>query len=175
VIDPDAIPLGRVVRVRRFRREDVTGQYVAWLNDADVVRFSNQRFVTHSLESCNRYFASFSGGDNLFLSIRDAADDRAVGTMTVYRSLPHQTADIGIMIGDRTTRGKGYGTEAWRLVVEWLAGSGELRKITAGTMQCNLGMIHLMERAGMTLEAVRKEQELLEGMPMDLVYYARFC
>ena len=46
--------------------------------------------------------------------------------------------------------------------------------MTAGTLACNLGMRRLMERSGMQLEAVRREQEIVEGRAEDLLYYARF-
>lgn len=175
VIDPTAIPQGKLVRVRPFTSQDITDTYVGWLNDPAIVRFSNQRFARHDQASCRRYLASFADTDNLFLSVHDLADRRPVGTMTVYRNLHHGTADVGIMIGDPTTRGKGYGTDAWCTVLDWLASSGRIRKITAGTMRGNAAMIRLMERSEMELEAVRKDQELLDGHPMDLVYYARFC
>ena len=47
--------------------------------------------------------------------------------------------------------------------------------VTAGTLACNLGMVKLMERSGMTLEGVRKAQELVDGVPEDVVLYARFA
>jgi hypothetical protein len=36
-------------------------------------------------------------------------------------------------------------------------------------------MVCIMGRAGFELDAVRRGQELLEGQPVDIVYYARFC
>ena len=50
----------------------------------------------------------------------------------------------------------------------------KLRKVTAGTMACNLGMVKLMEKCGMTLEATRKAHEMLDGQAVDLLYFAKF-
>ena len=50
----------------------------------------------------------------------------------------------------------------------------KLRKVTGGTLASNVGMVRIMERSGMVLEAVRKEQELVAGVPQDALYYARF-
>jgi ribosomal-protein-alanine N-acetyltransferase len=169
-----ALVTGERVLVRPFEAADITPEYVGWLNDPQVVRFSNQRFRDHSERSCRAYFDSFAGSPNQFLSIRLREDDRAVGTMTVYRSLPHETADVGIMVGDPAQWGRGIGQEAFSLVVDWLVGDGRVRKVTAGALACNIGMIRLMERAGMSREAVRTAQELVDGCPEDVVYYARF-
>jgi RimJ/RimL family protein N-acetyltransferase len=164
---------GPRIEVRPFGPTDLTDEYIGWLNDPEVMRFSNQRFRTHDRVSCERYLASFAGTDNLFLSVR-LHDGRAIGTMTVYASRPHGTADVGIMIGDRACWGRGFGQEAWSLVVDWLARHPAIRKVTAGAAAPNAGMVRLMERSGMTLEAVRRAQEIIGGAPADLVYYARF-
>ena len=36
-------------------------------------------------------------------------------------------------------------------------------------------MVKIMEQSGMELEAVRSRQELIEGQPVDLLYFARFA
>lgn len=168
---------GEKVRLRPFGPGDITEAYLGWLNDAKVTRYSNQRFRTHTRESCEAYLAGFAGTPNLFLSIRDAASDAAIGTMTAYRNLHHGTCDVGIMVGERDYWGGGYGQEAWNLLTGWLLDpqGGGVRKLTAGTLAANGAMVRLMERSGMTLEAVRREQEIVEGEPVDMVHYARFA
>lgn len=97
-----------------------------------------------------------------------------VGTLTAYRNLNHGTADIGIMVGDKSCWGNGYGLEAFSAVMDLLLAIPEVRKITAGTVALNVGMVKIMERSGMHLEATRVAQEVVEGEPVDIVYYARF-
>jgi len=166
---------GSRVEVRPFAESDLTGDYVAWLNDPEVVRYSNQRFRTHTLESCRQYLAGFAGSVNQFLSIRSRETDRAIGTMSVYHVPQHGTADVGIMLGDRAEWGKGIGQDAWTLVIDWLVGDGGLRKVTAGTLGCNIPMLRLMQRSGMHEEAIRRAQELVDGRPEDIIHYARFA
>ena len=165
---------GEKVSLRPFSPADVTEVYVGWLNDPEVTRFSNQRFRSHSRESCEAYLASFADTANLFVSIRDAKSDRAIGTMTAYRNEHHVTCDVGIMIGERDYWGGGYGQEAWNLLTDWLLTEGGVRKLTAGCLAPNGGMVRLMERSGMVREAVRKDHEIVDGRPEDIVLYARF-
>jgi len=166
---------GQRVLLRPFTAADVTDTYVAWLNDPLVVRFSNQRFSNHDRESCLRYLRSFADTDNLFISIDRLNDLRAIGTMTAYVARPHGTADVGILIGDTSVWGQGFGQDAWDTLAQWLLGARGIRKLTAGALACNAPMIRLMEQSGMKREATRKEQELLDGVPQDIVHYARFA
>jgi RimJ/RimL family protein N-acetyltransferase len=165
---------GEKVLLRSFTASDINEAYIGWLNDKDVVQFSNQRFLRHDRDSCLRYLASFEGTDNLFISVRRLSDDRPVGTMTAYVSSHHGTVDVGILIGDKSVWGMGYGQDAWNTLTNWLLTRDDIRKLTAGTLACNYGMIKLMERSGMHHEATRREQEIVNAQAADILYYAKF-
>ena len=165
---------GDKVRLDSFVDADLSDAYIGWLNDPEVTRFSNQRFRQHSRESCGAYLASFEGTPNDFLSVK-TNDGKAIGTMTIYRSVAHGTADVGIMIGDRNYWKGGYGQDAWNTLLDWLLSQGGVRKVTAGTLSCNRGMVRLMERSGMVLEGTRRAQEIVDGEPHDILLYAKFA
>ena len=78
------------------------------------------------------------------------------------------------MVGDPGTWGKGVGLDAFQTMVFALERSGAVRKVTAGTLAVNIGMVRIMQKAGFEWEATRKEQVLIEGKPVDVVYYAKF-
>jgi ribosomal-protein-alanine N-acetyltransferase len=166
--------VGKQAMLRPFRAEDISTDYLGWLADPEVVRFSNQRFRTHTRESALEYLNSFAGSGNLFLGIWLSGPQRLVGTITAYCSQPHQTADIGLLIGDRGYWGKGIGLDAWSTLLDYLLNVCRLRKVTGGTLRSNVGMVKIMERSGMQLEAVRAQQELVDQVPQDALYYAKF-
>ncbi len=163
------------LRLRNMTAEDITPTYVGWLGDPEVVRYSNQRFVTHSIESCRTYLSSFDDGPNLFLAIRLRDTDQMIGTMTAYIAPQHHTADLGIMIGDRTQSGKGHGIEAWSTLMRYLLDQHAIRKVTGGTVAANAAMVRVMERSGMQPDGRRKDQEIIDGQPEDIVHYALFA
>ena len=166
--------LGKQVFLRHFTLTDISSDYIAWLNDPTVVRYSNQRFKKHTKTSCHSYLESFENTSNLFLSIHMQSDGLAVGTMTAYKSDPHGTVDIGIMVGRSSVWGSGVGYDAWNTLLSWFLAKPNIRKVTAGAMRANTAMIRIMERSGMMLESIRFKQELLDGVPQDLLYYAKF-
>lgn len=169
----DVLP-GEQILLKPFRVRDISPEYVGWLNDPLVVKYSNQRLTTHSAESCKAYLASFNGTPNRFIKIEQKDGGRFVGTMTAYVSVPHRTVDVGILIGCPSIWGKGLGQDSWDTLLRWLLNQSSVRKVTAGAMRCNEAMVKIMERSGMVLEAVRPQQELLDGVPQDLVYYGIF-
>lgn len=157
-----------------FTEQDITPRYLGWLNDPEVMRFSNQRFRSHEHASCLAYVRSFAGTPSVFLRIRMVEDDTVVGTMTAYVAVPHGTADMGLLVGERSRWGQGIGLAAWSGLMTHLLRERGLRKVTAGTLACNTGMLRIMERSGMHCEGRRVAQEMVDGKPQDVVYFAKF-
>ncbi len=167
------LPLtGKLVRLQKFTDENLADEYISWLNDFDVVRYSNQRFRQHNQETCRAYFNSFENSDHIFVAIYQ--DTKFIGTMTAYISRIHQTADMGIMIGDRQYWGKGVGKDAWTTLMQGLFEQSQLRKITGGTLRCNKAMVNIMVSSGMQPDGIRIAQELVDGNPVDILHFAKF-
>ena len=162
------------IRLRLFEEKDITLEYISWLNNPEVVRYSNQRFITHNDETCKSYFESFQDSKNIFLAITDKSSKNMIGTMTIYFSVNHQTADIGIMIGNIAFWGKGIGEQAWQAVMNLLIQKKGIRKVTGGTLAINKGMIRIFEKVGMVPDGVRKNHEIIDEMPCDIYYFAKF-
>ena len=162
---------GIKVQVRPFIYSDISTEYISWLNDKKIVRYSNQRFVNHNLNSVTEYFNSFKSGPNFFLTIEDLRTKQPVGTMTLHVQPFHRTVDVGILLGKQ---GNGFGKEAWCLVIGWLIEVCRVRKVTAGSLSCNHAMVRLMESSGMHHDGTRISHELVDNTPQNIVYYAKF-
>ena len=121
------------------------------------------------------YLRGFKGSSNHFVSIRLREGGKAVGTATAYVSTPHGTVDIGILVGERALWGQGIGLDAFQTWVEWWLVQPGIRKVTAGTLEANVGMVNLALKAGLHHEATRRAQELVDGHPVDMHYFARFA
>lgn len=158
--------------IEEFDLIHLSDDYISWLNDPEIVKYSDQRFHVHTRESCQRYLESFRDTANLFLALIESG--RHVGTMTVYFDQNHGVADLGILIGYREAWGNGYGTEAWIAVSEALLDAG-VRKISAGTLETNMGMRTIMTRAGMIPDGRRRAHRVVGGQPVDVVYAAMFA
>lgn len=160
-------------KIRVFEERDICVQYIGWLNDKEVVRFSNQRFICHDRKNCKDYFDSIDE-KSWFLLVENKKDGLMLGTISVHFNLNHGVADIGILIGEKSSWGKGVGGDAWSAVVDILAGLKGIRKITAGTLACNLGMISIMKKCGMEADGYRRAQEECDDDIHDILYFAKY-
>lgn len=158
-----------------FSERHLTEKYVGWLNDAQLMRYSEQRHKRHSLETCRAYLQSFTGTPHYFWAIEDTATGlEHIGNINSYVDLRNQVADVGILVGDTRASGQGLALEAWTAVCTFLLEKCGMRKVTAGTMASNVAMIRLAQKAGMTDDGVRRRQLLHEGRETDVVYFALF-
>jgi RimJ/RimL family protein N-acetyltransferase len=158
-----------------FRETDVTTDYLGWLNDRKVMRFSEQRFRSHSQESCQSYVRSFAGTPNQFLAIRDRVSGEAVGTATLYVEPEQRRGDIGILLGSPAHRGRGLGLEAWIGLLDFALHRRGLRKVAAGTLAVNEPMIRIMRRSGMAEDGRRARHVVWEDKEVDVVHAAAFA
>ena len=53
------------VSLRLFKETDISDDYISWLNDPEVVKFSNQRFMSYNRETCEAFFNSIDISDNI--------------------------------------------------------------------------------------------------------------
>jgi len=174
-MDADGRIETRRLRIIPFTAEFLTERYVGWLNDREVVRYSEQRFKHHSISSCQAYMESFEGSPNFFWAMTTRGTEvEHIGTLTAYVDVHNRVADVGILIGDKTKWGQGYGGEAFRAVIDFLFREVGMRKVTAGTMAANKAMMTVMDRAGMDEECRRTRHFDLDGNEVDLAYGAIF-
>lgn len=157
--------------IRSFKRADICPDYLRWLNDPELMKYSNQRFRTHTVESCEAYLDSFINSANHFLAISDR-QGKIKGTMNIYVNTAHATADLGIMIG-REFSGHGLGKRSWNAIIAYLEKENQIRKITAGCASLNHSMIRLAESSGMILEGRRLQQEIHNGVAVDILLFGK--
>jgi RimJ/RimL family protein N-acetyltransferase len=165
----------RRLAVVPFTERFLTPQYVAWLNDPEVVRFSTQRHRMHTLESCRSYWQSYAGTPHRFWAIVERERGLGhIGNMNAHIDPHDRVADIGILVGNRDAWRQGYAREAWLAVCGHLFAAVDIRKITAGTCACNAAMLALMKTTGMVDDGRRIRQTLVEGREEDIVHAALF-
>lgn len=174
----------------------VTDDHVKWLNDPEVVRYSEQRHKRHTLESCHAYVNEIATNPDSHIWSVEAkvgavveakagtvivGDGTAktteyyasIGTITAHVDRPNGVANVGILIGEKSFWGKGYGQESWLIVCNWLFDTQEVRKIEMGCHYENRAMRELALTCGMHLEAVRHDHFVVDGNPQHLLLYAK--
>jgi len=172
--EPPLIETSRLLIVP-FSEKYLTPRYVGWLNDPQVVRYSEQRHKKHTLELCRQYWQSFIDSPHFFWAIT-AIDSSVghIGNINAHIDKMNSVADVGILIGERTAWRKGYGLEAWVAVCNYLLRDAGIRKVTSGTIAANKGMLRIMEKAGMVADGRRIRQYMVDGSEVDIIHTALF-
>lgn len=83
----------------------------------------------------------------------------------------NKVATLFIGIGDKNTRGKGYGKEALNLLLEYGFNELDFYRIQLNVLEFNNAAISLYEKAGFIKEGVFREFVLRDGKRYDLYLY----
>jgi [ribosomal protein S5]-alanine N-acetyltransferase len=155
---PEEVVEGERIRLRPFREADATHRYVGWLNDPDVNRYLESRFETATVASTREFVARMTADPNhAFFAIERREDGLHVGNIKLGPvNWRHRYAEIGLLIGERTCWGKGYATEAIRLIVRYGFDALGLHRLSAGCYLPNQGSARAFERAGFVREGLRR-------------------
>lgn len=163
------------LRLVPFARRHLTARYVGWLNHPATMRFSEQRHRRHTIPSSRAYWQTFRGTPNYFWAV-EARDPLLghIGNLNAYVDARNGVADLGILIGEASARGRGLALEAWSNACRFLFEEADLRKLTAGMLEVNAPMRALAERAGMRRDGRRRRHYCWEGQEVDVVHVALF-
>jgi RimJ/RimL family protein N-acetyltransferase len=105
------------------------------------------------------------------------ADGKIVGTISYHRtSYGPGVKSAAWMIGIDLVpegRGQGLGTEAQRLLADWLFETTDANRVEASTDVDNVAEARSLEKAGFVREGVNRGAQFRAGAYHDLVLYSR--
>ncbi|ABG05557.1 GCN5-related N-acetyltransferase [Rubrobacter xylanophilus DSM 9941] len=136
---------GGEVSLRPPREEDVETVY-EWDRDPELAAWNGRAPVSVSLEAARRdYLLRWEDpGVKTFII---EAEGRPVGLATLY-DFRGGGCELGIKIGPEELRGRGYATEAVRLLVDYAFQRLGLRVVRGSTLAHNRRMRRVFEKCG---------------------------
>jgi [ribosomal protein S5]-alanine N-acetyltransferase len=93
----------------------------------------------------------------------------AVPDRDVYR----YNAEVGYWLGEEHW-GKGYATDALRLMTRWLFEHTALHRLYAGVFSFNVASMRVLNKAGFEQEAIHKQAIYKESQFWDEHYFVKF-
>ncbi len=151
---------GERIILKEMTADDVGENYVQWMNDEETTQYMESRFQDNTLESIREYVKKISERPNDFIfMIIEKESDRHIGNIRLGPiNMRHGFSEVGVMIGDKASWGKGYATEAIRLLAKYAFEALKLHKLNASCYSNNLGSRKAFEKAGFKSEGTRKSQ-----------------
>ncbi len=153
-------------------RRDLIPLYLRWANDFGYTRTTAAPGLTLSLEQLTRAYAGVvADGSNISFVIYDRATGRPIGTTALdHIDHRHRTAEFSIGIGDEAFRGKGYGTEATLLVLDYAFTVLGLTNVMLVVYEFNQVGRRAYEKAGFGEFGRRHHAHRMGGRPWDVIY-----
>ncbi len=164
---------GRQVYLRPLTEGDSLGPYPDWLNDAEVCQGNAHHVFPYTPAAARDYIQKAnSGRQQLVLAIGRQADDVHVGNIALDSiNTINRTAELAIVIGDKSCWEKGYGKEAAELICGHGFMALNLHRIACGTFKHNTGMRRLAVHLGMQEEGRRRQAAYKQGRYVDVIEY----
>jgi RimJ/RimL family protein N-acetyltransferase len=160
--------IGRKVYLRPIEMEDIP-RMCEWINHPDVTRtlrvwrplsaINEREFIEHVSRSPNDV--------GLLIVVR--ATDRPIGTCGLMRiDWQVRTAGFGIGIGEPREWGKGYGSEATRLLTGYAFETLNLNRVWLEVYAGHASARRAYEKAGFQLEGTQRQAAYKEGRFIDV-------
>ncbi|MDQ5823855.1 MAG: GNAT family N-acetyltransferase [Chloroflexota bacterium] len=146
--------------------------YHRWVNDFDTLRLGGLPIKPRTLE---QQIASFerwgTESDEVWFLMYEVATWRPVGwTGIQHIDLHHRSAEFGITIAEPDARGRGYGTEAAQLVLDYAFTACGLHSVYLTTAAYNIAGQRAYKKAGFREAGRLRESDFMGGKFWDLIY-----
>jgi [ribosomal protein S5]-alanine N-acetyltransferase len=169
------LPVIRTKRLvlRAFRLEDITPEYVRWINDPETTKYLEVRHIPQTRERIEAFIESklMDTLNTKHFGIFDEEGKRLVGTVSFPAiNWNHLFADISFVIGHPEAQGKGYATEAVHGAAWYMFREIGLVKLWGGYYDGHAGSAKVFEKNGFTVEGrLRKKVVDYRGERVDHV------
>lgn len=160
--------LGDRIYLSPRNNEDVE-LFTKWLNDFETTDYTGRSGMLTTLSSEKKYLEDNSCAEATF-SIVINEDDKMIGSIGL-EDINHinRTATLGIFIGDKDYRDKGYGTEAIRLILEYGFKYMNLKNIKLDLMEFNIRALKCYEKCGFKEYGRRRKCKFINGKYYDSI------
>lgn len=143
-----------------------------WLGDFTVQRTFGgiPRAVTIE-QATGRYESWTTSADSYWFTIYERATWHPIGHTDLFEvDWRARTCTFGILIGEADARGKGYGTEVARLMLDYAFTALGLHSVMLMTDSYNLAGQAAYRKAGFREFGRRRQCSLLNGQLLDMIY-----
>ena len=144
--------------------------YTKWMNDVEVVSNLGTYHRMFSLSNEKSALESLTKDGQNYAIILDDGDLLIGGISLNEVNHIYRTATAGIFIGEAEHRGRGFGTEAMRLMIDYGFKTLNLHNIMLTVNSENMRAIACYKKVGFTEFGRRRESRYVDGRYLDSVY-----
>ena len=169
-----AFLLGENIYLRPLCIEDSEGPYISWFNDEEVCRGNQHHTYPYTLDDAKEFILTSHDKkhEKLILAIILKNENIHIGNISLHNINPIvKSAELSLIIGDKSYWGKGIGKEACKLICDHAFNSLNISRISCGTFEPNIGMIKIAQYLGMKKEGCRRNAAFKNGKYIDVIEF----
>jgi len=159
--------------LRELQPQDVTEKYVTWMNDPEVVYFTEQKHTEHNVDSVTYFVNQQWQAEDCFLFGMFMADTHIGNIKLGPINWHHKNATLSYIIGDKDYWGKGLASCAIKTVVDFGFVELKLGKIWAASFDENIASIKALEKNGFVIEGRLHQHLIINGTRADQVFLGK--
>lgn len=156
-------------KLRTLTQSDVNEKYVSWLNDYEIVKYTEQKYFNHSFLSESDYVRQKNNSNNELLLGIFFNNDHIGNVKLGPIRWEHMAADVSYFIGDKNYWGRGIATKCVNSVVKYGIEFLFLKRIGAGYYELNIGSEKVLKKCGFNFEGRRISDVKFEGKRIDSI------
>jgi RimJ/RimL family protein N-acetyltransferase len=165
---------GDLIHLAAVDADEVSKSFSTWDRDSEYMRLLDTEAPRlHSAKSIKEWIEKDVAEQNdrtSWFTLRAAADNQLLGDITLHVTQWNaRDAFIGIGIGPRDFWGKGYGTQAMQLILQYAFTELNLRRVTLTVFEYNTRAIRSYEKAGFQHEGRQRGEIIREGKRWDVL------
>ena len=163
------IDIDNNIQLRTLKKNNVTEKYVAWLNDYEIMKYTEQKYFKHSFSSvCDFVDQKYDSENDLLFGI--FSNYTHIGNIKLGPiSWEHRSAEVSYFIGDKNYWGRGIATKCVDSIVKYGTKVLLLEKINAGYYELNIGSEKVFKKCGFCIEGVRVSDVVFEDKRFNLI------
>ena len=170
----DNIFRGKLIRLVTEDPEPASQALARWARDTEYNRlldsYPSRLWSAKKIQSWIERDFETGYRDGYFFEIRTLEQDRLIGYTNLFGlSWNHGDTWLGIGIGERDAWGKGYGTDAVRVMLRYVFTELNLRRVTLGVFAYNPRAIRAYEKAGFKQEGRLRQYLLRDSQRHDIL------
>lgn len=148
---------GARVFLRPLEREDLP-TLLRWINDPET-RMLTGETTPMSRAGGEAYFERIQKDESrVWLVVVERETGNVIGEAGLLRIFhPWRTADLTMIVGEPSARGKGYGREAILLLMEYAFGALALHRLSIGVVGFNEKALRFYESVGFRREGIQRD------------------
>ena len=140
---------------------DISKKYQSWMNDFEVHKYTEQKYVKHSLANIRKFVIEKNNSKKIFfygIFLNKDNSNIHIGNIKIGPiNFIHKNAELSYFIGEKKLWGKGYASLAIREAVK-IAKKMGIKKLKAGCYEKNIGSRKALEKNKFKLEGKLKSE-----------------